>query len=45
MTDAERTREALRTMFEHLYAVFDGARFERRDGYDFLFSAFAPASS
>jgi ribosomal protein S18 acetylase RimI-like enzyme len=37
MTDAERTREALRTAFESLYALFDGARYERRDGYDFLF--------
>jgi hypothetical protein len=37
MTDAERVREALRTMFEDLYEVFDGARFERRGSYDFLF--------
>lgn len=37
MTDAERTREALRAAFESLYALFDGARYERRDGYDFLF--------
>lgn len=36
-TDAERTRDALRTAFETLYALFDGARYERRDGYDFLF--------
>jgi ribosomal protein S18 acetylase RimI-like enzyme len=37
MTDAARTREALRTAFESLYAPFDGARYERRGGYDFLF--------
>jgi ribosomal protein S18 acetylase RimI-like enzyme len=37
MTDAGRTREALRSAFESLYAPFDGARYERRDGYDFLF--------
>ncbi len=37
MTDAERTRDALRTAFESLYALFDGARYERREGYDFLF--------
>jgi hypothetical protein len=37
MTDAERMREALRTAFESLYVHFDGARYERRDGYDFLF--------
>jgi ribosomal protein S18 acetylase RimI-like enzyme len=37
MTDAERTREALRTAFENLYALFDDARYERREGYDFLF--------
>lgn len=37
VTDAERTREALRAAFESLYALFDGARYERRDGYDFLF--------
>jgi len=36
-TDAERTRHALRTAFESLYAQFDGARYERREGYDFLF--------
>jgi N-acetylglutamate synthase len=36
-TDAERTRDALRTAFENLYAQFDGARYERRDAYDFLF--------
>ena len=37
MTDAERTRDALRTAFENLYEPFDGARYERRTGYDFLF--------
>jgi hypothetical protein len=37
MTDAERTRDALRTAFESLYALFERARYERRDGYDFLF--------
>jgi N-acetylglutamate synthase len=37
MTDAERIREALRTTFESLYAVFEGARYERRDCYDLLF--------
>jgi ribosomal protein S18 acetylase RimI-like enzyme len=37
MTDAERTRDALRTAFESLYGMFEGARYERRDGYDFLF--------
>lgn len=37
MTDAERTHDALRTAFESLYALFEGARYERRDGYDFLF--------
>jgi ribosomal protein S18 acetylase RimI-like enzyme len=37
MTDAERTRDALRTAFESLYALYEGARYERRDGYDFLF--------
>jgi N-acetylglutamate synthase len=36
MGDAERIHEALRTMFENLCGVFDDARFERRDGYDFL---------
>jgi ribosomal protein S18 acetylase RimI-like enzyme len=34
--DADRLHEALRTMFETLCSVFDDARFERRDGYDFL---------
>lgn len=29
-------RDSLRTAFESLYALFDGARYERRDGYDFL---------
>lgn len=37
MTDAERTREALRSAFESLFALFEGARYERRGGYDFLF--------
>ena len=37
MTDAGRVRDALRTAFESLYALFDSARYERRDGYDFLF--------
>jgi hypothetical protein len=37
MTDAERMRDALRTAFESLYALFDEARYERRDGYDLLF--------
>jgi ribosomal protein S18 acetylase RimI-like enzyme len=30
-------RDALRTAFQSLYARFEGARYERRDGYDFLF--------
>jgi ribosomal protein S18 acetylase RimI-like enzyme len=34
MTDADRMHEALRTVTESLCAVFDDARFERRDGYD-----------
>ncbi|HEY5661574.1 MAG TPA: GNAT family N-acetyltransferase [Gaiellaceae bacterium] len=37
MTDAERTLDAMRTAFASLYALFDEARYERRDGYDFLF--------
>jgi hypothetical protein len=37
MTDAERVRDALRTAFESLYALFDGARYERRGAYDLLF--------
>jgi ribosomal protein S18 acetylase RimI-like enzyme len=36
MNDAERVHEAMRTMFENLCGVFDDARFERREGYDFL---------
>jgi len=36
MTDAELVRDALRAAFESLYALFDGALYERRDGYDFL---------
>jgi GNAT superfamily N-acetyltransferase len=36
MSEAERLHEALRTMTENLCAVFDEARFERRDGYDFI---------
>jgi GNAT superfamily N-acetyltransferase len=34
--DADRIHEAMRTMLENLAAVFEDARFERRDGYDFL---------
>jgi hypothetical protein len=37
VTDAERMHVALREAFESLYALFEGARYERRDGYDFLF--------
>jgi hypothetical protein len=37
MTDAQRTRDALRTAFQTLYEPFEGARYERRTGYDFLF--------
>lgn len=29
--------DALRTAFESLYGLFEGARYERRPGYDFLF--------
>ncbi len=29
--------DALREAFESLYALFEGARYERRDGYDLLF--------
>jgi ribosomal protein S18 acetylase RimI-like enzyme len=36
MGDAERIHEVLRAMFENICDVFDDARFERRDGYDFL---------
>jgi ribosomal protein S18 acetylase RimI-like enzyme len=36
MGEAERMHEALRTMTEKVCTVFDEARFERRDGYDFL---------
>jgi GNAT superfamily N-acetyltransferase len=36
MTEVDRMHEALRTMTESLCAVFEDARFERRDGYDFL---------
>jgi ribosomal protein S18 acetylase RimI-like enzyme len=37
LTDSERTRAALRTAFESLYRLFEGARYERRESYDFLF--------
>jgi GNAT superfamily N-acetyltransferase len=37
MTDAARMQDAMRAAFESLFALFDGARYERRDGYDFLF--------
>jgi GNAT superfamily N-acetyltransferase len=36
MSEADRMHEALRTMTGNLCAVFEDARFEQRDGYDFL---------
>ena len=40
MAEAERVHQALRTAFERMCGLFDDARFERREGYDFI--AFPP---
>ena len=40
MTEAARVHQALRSAFERLCGLFDDARFERREGYDFI--AFPP---
>jgi ribosomal protein S18 acetylase RimI-like enzyme len=37
VTDAERERDAMRTAFASLFALFEDARYEHRDGYDVLF--------